>query len=161
MKPIKIVNIVFTALNVLVLAAVFVMIGYGYFHPGLSTGPLIGFHLAVLFIPVFIIVNAIWMGIRNNLIQKPLHALEYIDSNRRIKFCLDRLNRIFIFLNILLFGVILIRIIIESVRYGSADWINKLFFEHSVFFELINVAWIIFYVNTKDRLEEKYRKQEK
>ena len=146
---------VFTCINALVV--MIMLFNFVYFFSALADygGQILAFYLPVLYIPVFVIINVIWMIIRKKLVDKQpfvdLHA-----RNERKRIYIKRLNTVGTVLNILLLDVLTIHIIVVFVPQGNSGSIDV--FMYSLPFVLINDAWVVVFVNIDDRLEERYLK---
>lgn len=153
----KRINIIFTAINILIVTAMLILVGYEYFTPHLSTPPYAAFLAGYFFVPPLVLTNGIWLLISKIRNEVPRSALSGTDSDYRRWLVSARLNAVFILLNILLAAVITIHGIIYTLREGGAfvlDFVSVIIL-YGVPFVLINDAWVVVYMNMKDRLEEK------
>lgn len=153
----KRVNIVFTALNILLVITMLILVGYGYSHPGLGTPPSAAFMSGCVFVPPLALINGIWLLIRLVRGAVPYSASNGTDSDYRRWLLPARLNSVFILLNILLAAAMTIHSIIDTMNTGGSivlDFIGVIFY-YSVPVVLINVAWVVVYMNMKERLDEK------
>lgn len=143
---------VFTCINGLVIIIMLLNVIW-FFSALVDYGhQILALYLPILYIPVFVIINVIWMKIRKKLIDKQpfvdLHA-----RNERKRICIKRLNTTGMVLNISLFAVLAIHIIVSQLLQGSIGSVDV--FMYSLPFVLINDAWVVIFVNIDDRLEEK------
>lgn len=153
----KRISAVFTAINILAVIAMLILVGYGYSHLGLGTPPYVAFLTGGIFISPPALINGIWLLIRLIRGEVPHSASNGTDSDYRRWLLPARLNAVFILLNILLAAAITIHGTVYTLRIGGSaalDFISIVFL-YSVSVVLINDAWVVAYMNMKERLEEK------
>lgn len=145
---------VFTCINVLAVIIMLLLIGYLYSMLGVHVPQAAAFDFAAFFIPVFVIINVIWLRVRRRLIDKQPCAPDLHAVNDRKRICIKRLNTVGLALNVLLFAAMVIHTVVLFVQSGSLDLLGVLF-RYSLPFVLINDAWVVISVNMDDRLDER------
>lgn len=130
------------------------LIGYLYSMPGVHMPRAAAFDLAAFFIPVFVIINVIWLLVRRRLIDKQPWVSDLHVTNDRKRICIKRLNTVGLALNVMLFAAMVIHTVVLFVQSGSLDLLGVPF-RYSLPFVLINDAWAVVFVNMDDRLEER------
>ncbi len=149
----KRVNIVFTALNILVVITMLGQICYEYSIPHSSTPPEVALYIAFLYIFPLILINGIWLLIRlirgKATAQTPVQnaANERGDGAGRLR----RVNIIFAALNIILSAAIILNTVIYTLREGGSAVLNlmSVLLYYGVPAVLINDAWVVASANMK------------
>ena len=157
----KRINTIFTALNVLVAAVMLIQIGICYFSEGyVSALPSVSFIYAVLYIPPLVLINVIWKVIRKKKEVRVQSAeMPVSNSLARDTAWLKRVNIICIMLDVLLVATMLIHNAIDICETSpNLSFFNNLvgstWVYYTVPFVLINDAWVVVYMNMKERLYE-------
>ena len=149
----KRVNIVFTALNILVVITMLAQICYEHSIPHASTPPEAALYIAFLYIFPLILINGIWLLIRLIRGKAPAQTPVQNAANERGDGAgrLRRVNIIFTALNIILSAAIILNTVIYTLREGGSAVLNliSILLYYGVPVVLINDAWVVASANMK------------
>ena len=147
----KRINKIFTMLNILLIFAMLFHIGYAYSHADFHEPPEIVFYLAFIYMLPLTIINGIWLLIRTVRFGERARVSKRSVSDESEMLRSDRVNFIFILLNILFAAAIAVHTVIAALSAGGSyvlSFIGVVLY-YGVPIVLINDAWLVIHMNMK------------
>lgn len=160
----KRINIIFTAINIFIIAVMLIQIGIAYEgakHNYISVGPFIVFTYALLYIPFLILANVIWRVIRRKKTEAaeaeeelPLEETPVSNVLTREEALRWLVNIIAVALNVLIIVLLLIHTAYEMSRIDTrmtfwGELFGSMWIYYIIPFTLVNDAWFVVRMNLK------------
>lgn len=157
----KRINIIFTAINIFIIAVMLIQIGIAYAgatQHHLSAPPAVVFAFAILYIPPLILINIIWRVVRRKkageLPPEETPVSNFLTREDALRWLV---NIIAVALNILIIVIMLIHNTNEMRNYTGLTFWDKFWDElfgmtciyGIIPFVLVNDAWVVIRMNLK------------